>query len=34
MSVTGEYLLNNARYAESFSGPLPMPPSRQVAVVA
>jgi carbonic anhydrase len=34
MSVTDEYLLNNARYAESFSGPLPMPPSRQVAVVA
>jgi len=34
MSVTDEYLANNARYAESFSGPLPMPPSRQVAVVA
>ncbi len=34
MSVTDEYLLNNARYAQSFSGPLPMPPSRQVAVVA
>jgi carbonic anhydrase len=34
MSVTDEYLLNNARYAESFSGPLPMPPARQVAVVA
>jgi len=34
MSVTDEYLLNNARYAESFSGPLPMPPSHQVAVVA
>ena len=34
MSVTDEYLLNNTRYAESFSGPLPMPPSRQVAVVA
>jgi len=34
MSVTDEYLANNARYAESFSGPLPMPPSKQVAVVA
>jgi carbonic anhydrase len=34
MSVTDEYLANNARYAESFSGPLPLPPSRQVAVVA
>jgi carbonic anhydrase len=34
MSVTDEYLANNARYTEAFSGPLPMPPSRQVAVVA
>src|SRR5215813_4056989 len=34
MSATDEYLANNARYAEGFSGPLPMPPSRQVAVVA
>ena len=34
MSVTDEYLANNARYAESFSGPLPMPPSQHVAVVA
>jgi len=34
MSITDEYLENNARYAESFSGPLPLPPSRQVAVVA
>jgi carbonic anhydrase len=34
MSVTDEYLANNARYAESFSGPLPLPPSRGVAVVA
>ena len=34
MSVTDEYLANNARYSESFSGPLPMPPSRGVAVVA
>ena len=34
MSVTDEYLENNRRYAESFSGPLPLPPSRGVAVVA
>ena len=34
MSVTDEYLANNARYAEGFSGPLPMPPSKQIAVVA
>ncbi len=34
MSVTDTYLANNERYAESFSGPLPMPPSKQVAVVA
>jgi carbonic anhydrase len=34
MSVTDELLANNARYAETFSGPLPLPPSRQVAVLA
>ncbi|MQA13995.1 MAG: carbonic anhydrase [Pseudonocardiaceae bacterium] len=34
MSVTDELLDNNARYTESFSGPLPMPPAKQVAVVA
>lgn len=34
MSVTDEYLRNNAVYAERFSGPLPLPPARQVAVVA
>ena len=34
MSVTDEYLANNAVYAESFSGPLPLPPSKGVAVVA
>jgi len=34
MSVTDEYLANNARYAETFTGPLPLPPSRQVAVLA
>ena len=34
MSVTDELLANNARYAETFSGPLPLPPSRHIAVVA
>ncbi|MFJ4830731.1 beta-class carbonic anhydrase [Streptomyces sp. NPDC088747] len=34
MSVTDELLANNARYAATFQGPLPLPPSRQVAVVA
>jgi carbonic anhydrase len=34
MSATEEYLANNARYAETFSGPLPMPPASHVAVVA
>ena len=34
MSITDEYLKNNARYAESFSGRLPLPPSKHVAVIA
>jgi carbonic anhydrase len=34
MTAIDEYLANNARYAESFSGPLPMPPSSHLAVVA
>ncbi|MGW0045064.1 beta-class carbonic anhydrase [Rhodococcus sp. NPDC003348] len=34
MSVTDEYLRNNAAYARTFSGPLPLPPSRHVAVLA
>ncbi|MDQ2789076.1 MAG: carbonic anhydrase [Actinomycetota bacterium] len=34
MSVTDDLLANNARYAGSFSGPLPMPPGKHVAVVA
>jgi carbonic anhydrase len=34
VSVTDEYLKNNGEYAKSFSGPLPLPPSTQVAVVA
>ena len=34
MSATDELLANNARYAESFSGTLPLPPAKHVAVVA
>ena len=34
MSVTDEYLENNRRYTATFSGPLPLPPSRHIAVVA
>src|ERR1700741_1225052 len=34
MSVTDEYLKNNAEYARSFTGPLPLPPSKHVAAVA
>jgi carbonic anhydrase len=34
MSVTDELLANNQRYAETFNGPLPLPPARGVAVIA
>jgi carbonic anhydrase len=34
MTFTDEVLANNARYAETFTGPLPLPPSKQLAVVA
>ncbi len=34
MTVTDQYLANNAKYAETFTGPLPLPPSKHVAVVA
>ena len=34
MSVTDELLANNQRYANGFTGPLPMPPAKGVAVVA
>jgi carbonic anhydrase len=34
MSVTDDLLANNATYAANFSGPLPLPPSKGVAVVA
>jgi carbonic anhydrase len=32
--VTDEYLKNNEQYVKSFNGPLPLPPSKHVAVVA
>lgn len=34
MSVTDEFLANNTVYAQSFAGPLALPPSRGLAVVA
>lgn len=34
MTVTDEYLANNTEYAKTFTGPLPLPPSRHLAVVA
>ena len=34
MTATDELLANNERYAESFAGLLPLPPSRHLAVVA
>jgi carbonic anhydrase len=34
MSITDELLENNANYAAGFSGPLPLPPAKHLAVVA
>ena len=34
MSVTDQLLENNEKYAAGFSGPLPLPPSKHVAVLA
>ncbi|MFE2757282.1 beta-class carbonic anhydrase [Actinosynnema sp. NPDC059335] len=34
MSVTDDLIANNAAYAARFTGPLPLPPSKGVAVVA
>src|SRR6201994_2092662 len=34
MSATDEYLKNNETYAKNFDGPLPLPPSKGLAVVA
>ena len=34
MSVTDELLENNRKYAAGFTGPFPLPPAKQVAVLA
>jgi carbonic anhydrase len=34
VTVTDDYLANNAAYATSFEGPLPLPPSKHIAVLA
>jgi carbonic anhydrase len=34
VSITDELLANNARYTATFTGPLPLPPAKHVAVVA
>jgi carbonic anhydrase len=34
MSVTDELVENNEKYAASFSGPLPLPPAKHIAVLA
>lgn len=34
MTATDDYLRNNTDYARTFEGPLPLPPSRHVAVLA
>jgi carbonic anhydrase len=34
MTVTDELLANNETYARDFTGPLPMPPAKHIAVVA
>ncbi|EUA87133.1 carbonic anhydrase family protein [Mycobacterium ulcerans str. Harvey] len=34
MTVTDDYLANNADYASGFEGPLPMPPSKHIAILA
>lgn len=34
VTVTDDYLANNVDYASGFKGPLPMPPSKHIAIVA
>ena len=34
MTVTDQLLANNLEYSKNFNGPLPLPPSRNIAVVA
>jgi carbonic anhydrase len=34
MTVTDTYVANNKKYAETFAGPLPLPPAKNIAIVA
>ncbi len=34
MSVTDDLLRNNEQYATTFEGPLPLPPSKHIAIIA
>ena len=34
MSVTDQLLANNQEYAATFTGPLPLPPSKKIAILA
>jgi carbonic anhydrase len=34
VTITDQYVANNIEYAKTFQGPLPLPPSKQVAVLA
>jgi carbonic anhydrase len=34
MTVTDQLLENNEKYAANFDGPLPLPPSKHIAVLA
>jgi carbonic anhydrase len=34
VSITDQYVANNIEYAKTFQGPLPLPPSKHVAVLA
>lgn len=34
MSITDELLANNVQYTRTFTGPLPLPPSKHIAIVA
>ena len=34
MTITDQYLANNREYAKTFNGPLPLPPAKNIAVVA
>ena len=34
MTIADQYLANNREYAKTFNGPLPLPPAKNIAVVA